>query len=388
MKNNKKRLIPFSKPSIGKEEKNRVLKVLESDWLTSGPTTKKFEEEFAKFNESKYAISLNSCTAALYLSLIALGIKRGDEVITSPLTFTSVANVCLHIGAKPVFVDIDSKTYLIDTNKIKRAITKRTKAIIPIHYGGQACDMDKIIDLAKKHNLKIIEDCAHAPGADYKRKKVGNFGDTGCFSFYATKNITTGEGGMITTNNKELAEKFILLRLHGMSKESWKRYHSEGSWHYNVTIPGFKENMSEIQSALGIEQLKKLNNFNNKRREIAEYYKKNLSEIKEIKLIGETGNGKNVFHLYPIEIEVEKLKINRAEFIRKLNERGIGTSVHFIPLHLQPLYQKIGYKKGDFPITEKAYKGLISLPIYPKLTKKDLDYIINNLKEIIKENEN
>ncbi|MBU0907806.1 MAG: DegT/DnrJ/EryC1/StrS aminotransferase family protein [Nanoarchaeota archaeon] len=378
------RKIPFSRPSIGNEEKNRVIQVLDSGWITTGPVAVEFEKNFAEKMEVGRAVAVNSCTAALHLSLVAMGIKEGDEVITSPFTFTSTANVCLHVGAKPIFADIDPESYCIDPKKIEKAITSKTKAIIPVHYGGQACDMDEIMAIAKKHNLKVIEDCAHAPCGKYKGKNLGTIGDAGCFSFYPIKNMTTGEGGMVITNNSELADLISILRLHGISKDAWKRYNDTGSWYYEVLYAGFKQNMTELQAALGVEQLKKLDGFNKRRREIAEYYNDKLGGVKGLILPKDKGLGYHVYHLYPVRVDESVCGISREGVIKKLNEEGIGTSVHFIPLNLQPLYGGMGYKEGDFPVTEGVYKGLISLPIYPLLTEEDLDYVAETLKRILK----
>jgi len=382
-----KDFIPFCEPTIEKEEIDEVTSALKEGWVTMGPRVDKFENSFKDYINVKGAVAVSSCTAALALSLTALGIKKGDEVITTPLTFASVANEIIHRGAKPVFVDIDKEVFTIDPKEIEENITDKTKAIIPVHYAGHPCDMDKIMKIANDNNLYVIEDCAHSPGALYKNKQTGSFGDFGNFSFYSTKNITTGDGGMITTNNEEIIPLLKKLRLHGMSKDAWKRYEKKGTWYYEINELGFKSNMTDIQAALGLAQLKKIDDFNKKRREQAEYYIKNLKDINAIILQKEKDNVYHVRHLFPILLKKEKLKISRNEFIEKLKEKNIGTSVHFIPLHFQPLYQKMfGYKKGDFVNTEYVYERLISLPIYPKLTIKQLDYIINSIKEVITSN--
>jgi dTDP-4-amino-4,6-dideoxygalactose transaminase len=347
-----------------------------------GPKTIEFEKLIAKYTGAKYTIAVNSCTAALHLSLIALGIGEGDEVITTPFTFAATANVIIQVGAKPVFVDIKKDTYNIDPEEIKKAITPKTKAIIPVHYAGQPCEIDKIMKIAKKHNLFVIEDAAHAIGAEYKGRKIGTIGDLTCFSFYATKNMTTGEGGAITTNNKKLAEKIKILRLHGMSRDAWKRYSKRGSWYYEIKECGWKYNMTDIQAAMGIVQLKKLDKFIEIRRKYVQIYNRELSKIKGIITPYEMPNVKHVYYLYPILLK----NYDRDKFINKMTKNGIQCSVHFIPLHLHPFYRKkFGFKRGDFSNSEWVYEREVSLPLYPKMEEKDIKFIINAIKKIINE---
>jgi len=347
-----------------------------------GPKTIEFEKLIAKYTGAKYTIAVNSCTAALHLSLIALGIGEGDEVITTPFTFAATANVIIQVGAKPVFVDIKKDTYNIDPEEIEKAITSKTKAIIPVHYAGQPCEMDKIMKIAKKHNLFVIEDAAHAIGSEYKGRKIGTIGDLTCFSFYATKNMTTGEGGAITTNNKKLAEKIAILRLHGMSRDAWKRYSKKGSWYYEIEECGWKYNMTDIQAAMGIVQLKKLDKFIEIRRKYVQIYNRELSKIKGIITPYEMPDLKHVYYLYPILLK----SYDRDKFINKMAKNGIQCSVHFIPLHLHPFYRKrFGFKKGDFPNSEWVYEREVSLPLYPKMKEKDIKFIINAIKKIINE---
>jgi len=381
------REIKFHRPSIGKEEKKKVLEVLKSGWLTMGEKTVEFEDNFSKYIGCKHSISVNSCTAALHLALAAIGLKEGDEVIIPDMTFTATAEVITYFKAKPIIVDIKEGDLLIDPEKIKKAITKKTKAVIPVHYGGQPCDMDEIIDIAKKHNLYVIDDSAHCLPAYYKNKKIGTIGDITCFSFYATKTITTGEGGMCTTENYEWAEKIKILRLHGISKDAWKRYSKEGNWYYEVVEAGFKYNLTDIQAAIGIEQLKKADYFYEKRKEIAEFYIENFKNLKGLRTIELHKDRTNSWHLFPIFLDLDYLKISRNEFIEKLKERGIQTSVHFIPLHKHPFYKSLGYKEKDFPVSEKVYNQIISLPIYPSLNKKEVNYVIENIIDILKSNE-
>ena len=376
--------LPPFKHSIDEEEINEVVDTLKSDWITTGPKTFQFEESFCKAVDSKYAIAVNSCTAALHLSLAALDIRKGDEVITTPFTFAATSEVVIHQNAKPILVDIDPKTYNIDPDKIENSITDKTKAIIPVHYAGHPCEMDEIMKIARENNLFVIEDAAHAIGTAYKDRLIGSIGDATCFSFYATKNLTTAEGGMVTTNNKDLAEKIRILSLHGISKDAWKRYSSEGSWYYEILYPGYKYNMNDVQASIGIQQLKKLDAMQNRRNEIAETYNKSFKDIPEIITPKIEKYIKHAWHLYPLLINSDLQNINRNEFIESLKSENIGTSVHFIPLHLHPYYQKNhDFKLGDFPIAESVYNREISLPIYPKMSDKDVMDVINAVKKTI-----
>ena len=379
----RKDFLPPFKPFIGEEEIYEVVDTLKSDWITMGPKTLKFEELFKEHIGSKFAISLNSCTAGLHLSLASLNIGEGDEVITTPYTFAATGNVIVHQRAKPVFVDIDKETYNINVDEIENAITDKTKAIIPVHYAGHPCEMDKILKIAKDYDLYIIEDAAHALGTEYKGKKIGTIGDTTSFSFYATKNITTGEGGMVTTNNKKIAEKIKILRLHGISRDAWKRYSSEGSWYYEIIECGYKYNMTDIQASIGIHQLKKVESMRKRREEIAKIYNDEFENIDELIIPTTKKYVKHAWHLYPLLIDTKKLNISRNKFIEELKKQNIGSSVHFIPLHLHPFYRKtFGYKKGDFPNAEWVYEREISLPIYPKMTDDDVIDVVSAVKKI------
>jgi UDP-4-amino-4,6-dideoxy-N-acetyl-beta-L-altrosamine transaminase len=379
--------LPFSQPLIEEDEINEVIDTLRSGWLTTGPKVKRFEKEFAEYIGSEHAVAVNSCTGALHLALVATGIGAGDEVITTPFTFISTTNVILHVGARPVFVDIRSDTFNINVEKIEEAITPKTKAIMPVHYAGQPCEMDKILEIAKKYNLLVIEDAAHAVAAEYKGKKVGTIRDITCFSFYATKNLVTAEGGMVTTGDGELAERIRILSLHGMSKDAWKRYEAAGSWFYEVIYPGYKYNMTDIQASLGLHQLKKLGRFQRRREEIAEAYNEVFADLDGIKTPFVKSDVKHAWHLYVIKIALEKLKINRGQFIEALREANIGTSVHFIPVHLQPYYREtFGFKRGDFPVAERTYDRIISLPLYPKMSHEDVEDVIRAVREVSERN--
>jgi len=380
----RKNFLPPFRPYLGEEEIQEVTDTIRSGWLTVGPKTNKFEEMFKEYVGSKYAVSTSSCTAALHLALVAFGVSSGDEVITVPFTFTSTVNVILHQQAKPVFVDIEMGTYTIDVNQIEEKITEKTKAIIPVHYAGHPAEMDRIMKIAKQYELSVIEDAAHAIGAEYKGRKIGTIGDVTCFSFYATKNLATGEGGMVTTDAKEIADKIRLLRLHGISKDAWKRYTSEGSWYYEVIYPGYKYNMTDIQAAIGIHQLKKLEKMQKRREDIAKIYHEAFENMDTITTPVVKNHVRHAWHLYPILIETKKLRIDRNQFIEALKAENVGTSVHFIPVHLHPCYRKrFGFKEGDFPVSEYVYEREVSLPIYPSMTGDEVEDVILAVKKIV-----
>lgn len=369
--------VPFHKPYITDVEIKEVIKSLKSSWLTMGPKTIEFEEGFKRYifgeRNKGCAVSANSCTACLHLALKAIDLNEGDEVILPTNTFIATAEVVAYFKAKPVLCDVEYKTHNIDISKIESLITSKTKAIIPVHFGGQPCDMDEILQIARKYNLYVIEDAAHALPAGYKGRKIGTLGDITCFSFYATKTLTTGEGGMATTTREDFAKTMRICRLHGIARDAWKRYTMEGDWYYEVVEQGYKYNMTDIQAALGLAQLKKLEWMWQRRKEIAERYNQAFKnkgiEILEIKADRETS-----WHLYIIKVN------NRNELYQKLKERGIGTSVHFIPVHHHPYYRNtFGYQAQDYPIAEKVFKKSLSLPIYPSLSEKEQDYVIENV---------
>jgi len=377
--------IPFSRPQLDDEDIEEVVKTLRSDWITCGPKVREFEEKFAEYIGCKYAIALSSCTAALHLALILSGIGKGDEVITTPFTFTATVNTILYQRAKPVFVDIDRETLNVDAKEIEKKINSKTKAIVILHYGGHPCELDKIYYLGKKYNLTIIEDAAHAVGSEYKNKKIGGFGNLTAFSFHAVKNMTTGEGGMLTTNNKEFANKAKILRLQGMDKDAWMR-NSNGiaSWYYQILYLGYKYNMTDFQASLGITQLKKLDFFILKRHQYSKIYDNYFKKLHEVIIPSVKSDIKHARHLYPIQLKFEHLNISRDEFIDKLMDKGISCSVHFIPLHLQPLFKdNFNYKEGDLPVIEDVYKRIISLPLYPKMKSEDVVKVATSVREIV-----
>jgi len=379
------RQIPFHKPYITENEINKVVDTIRFGWLTMGPETIEFEKAFNKYIGSKYSVAVNSCTAALHLALKSINLQAGDEVIIPTMTFASSGEVVCYFGAKPVLVDVEKNTHNIDISKIEKIITSKTKAIIPVHYGGQPCDMDEIMEIAKKYNLYVIEDAAHSLPAYYKGKKIGTIGDITCFSFYATKTLTTGEGGMVTTKNSEWAEKIKILRLHGISKDAWKRYSKEGSWYYEITDLGYKYNMTDVQAALGISQLKKVERMWKMRQEIARKYNNTFGSLPEITIPFIKSNRTTAWHLYVIKLNGGALKIDRNRFIEELGKRGINTSVHFIPLHRHPFYRKkICSKSENFPNADWIYERIISLPIYPGMKKNEVETVIEAVKNTIK----
>lgn len=378
--------IPFHRPYITDDEIDAVVGTLKKHWLTMGDKTMEFEKRFSDYLGVKSSIAVNSCTAALHLALKVMGLREGDEVIVPSITFVSTAGVVRYFNALPVLVDVERDTHLIDVHKVEDKITERTKAIIPVHYAGQPCDMDAIMAIAEKHSLYVIEDAAHSLPAWYRDKKIGTIGDITCFSFYATKPLNTGEGGMVTLDNAEWDEQIRMLRLHGISKDAWKRYSDEGSWEYDVLYAGFKYNTTDINAAMGIEQLNKLEWMWNERKGIAERYNQAFFheegvvpyQIKEDRI--------SSWHLYPLRLNIESLKINRDQFVIGLKKRGIGTSVHFIPLYRFTYYRDMGYSDLDFPESEWVFKRIISLPIFPAMSTEEIDYVIENVLELIKKN--
>jgi dTDP-4-amino-4,6-dideoxygalactose transaminase len=382
----RKNYILFGAPLIGKEEINEVLDTIHSGWLGTGPKVKKFEDAFNSYAGTREAVALNSCTAGLHLSLIAAGVGTGDEVITTPLTFCATANAIIHNGAKPVFVDVNLETMNIDEHRIEKAITKRTKVIIPVHMAGRPCEMDAIRKIAKKYKLAVIEDAAHAIGAEYKGKKIGGISDFTVFSFYVTKNITTIEGGMITTNKTSLIPKIRAYSLHGMSQDAWKRYSDSGDRkHYNVIYPGFKYNMTVIQASFGIHQLAKIEVFNKRREEIWNRYNEAFKNLPVVLPAPIPSHIKHARHLYTMLIDKKVAGIDRDTFMHKLNMEAIGSSVHFQPVHLFDYYRKaFGYSKGDYPNAEYIGERTVSIQLSAKLSEEEIARIIKAVKEAFK----
>ena len=376
--------IPFHRPMIGEDEIQSVVETLKSGWLTTGAKVKTFEADFARYLGCSHAVAVNSGTAALHLALDAVGIQEGDEVIIPTMTFAATAEVVFYLKAKPILVDCQPDTLNIDPDAIEEKITSKTKAIIPVDIAGQPCELSRILEIAKRHNFSVIEDAAHALPAAYRGKNVGCISDITCFSFYATKTITTGEGGMATTENPEWANHMRVMSLHGISLDAWDRYTDKGSWYYEIIRPGYKYNLTDIAAALGIEQLKRCDQFYEARHRIAERYREAFSELPEIEIPTCVPDIQHAWHLYVIQLNLERLKINRQDFIKALKSENIGTSVHFIPLHLHPFYRDtFGYKPEDFPNASTAFERIISLPIYPKMTEGNVRDVIVAVRKLI-----
>jgi perosamine synthetase len=375
--------LPFHVASIAEDEIQAVTEVLRSGWLTTGPRTRKFEASFAQYVGATHAVSLSSCTAALHLALAAIGLQAEDEVIIPTMTFSSTGQVVCYFNARPVLVDCEPHSFQICPDAVERAITSRTRAIIPVHHAGCPADMDRILDIARRHDLKVIEDAAHALPASYRGKRIGSLGDITCFSFYATKTLTTGEGGMITTENPAYAERIRILSLHGISKDAYKRYTAEGSWRYEILDVGYKYNMTDMQAALGLVQLAKCDSMRAKREALAAQYHDLLSSIEGFLLPTFPEHVSHAWHLYVLQVDEQFFSAGRDTFIEELKQRGIGTSVHFIPLHTHPLYaQRFGYRMGQFPNAERHFAGAISLPLYPSMTSTDVARVAEALTEI------
>jgi dTDP-4-amino-4,6-dideoxygalactose transaminase len=377
--------LPFSRALIEEEEINAVAEVMRCGWLTTGARVREFEAAFKEYVGSQNAVAVSSCTAALHLSLAAIGIQEGDEVIIPTMTFASTGEVVSYFKARPVLVDCAPDTFHIDPKEIERAITPRTKAIIPVHYAGHACDMDAILDLAQRHEIKVIEDAAHALPAQYQGRMVGTMGDISCFSFYPTKTMTTGEGGMVTTANQEYAERIRMLSLHGISKDAWKRYSAEGSWRYDILETGYKYNLTDIQAAIGVAQLQKIDRMRARRAYLAKKYDSALGGFDAFRLPTTPEGMTHAWHLYVIQVQAAALTIGRDQVIEELKRRGIGTSVHFIPLHLHSLYQQLGYRSGQFPQAEARFEGAISIPLFAAMRDEDCDRVIEGLQDIARE---
>ncbi|MEW5804096.1 MAG: DegT/DnrJ/EryC1/StrS family aminotransferase [bacterium] len=379
--------LPFFVPDIGEEEVAEVVDSLRSGWITTGPKTKLFERNFAEFlGNGVEAIAVNSGTAGLHLGLEALGIGAGDEVITTPYTFTATAEVIRYLGARPVFVDIDPATFNIDPSKIEAAITPRTRAIIPVHFAGLACDMDAIVDIARHHGLAVVEDAAHALPTTYNGKLVGTLeSDATIYSFYANKTLATGEGGMVVTCNRKIADRCKVMRLHGISRDAFDRYSStKPAWYYEVIAPGFKYNMTDLAASLGIHQLKKVWNFQEKRMRIVEQYDAELAGL-PLQLPPHPRRGDlHAWHIYVIRLD-ESVRISRKEFIEQMAVRGIGCSVHFIPLHLHPYWSNTyNLEPMDFPHAFLAYQKAVSLPLFTRMTDEDQARVVEAVRELLR----
>ncbi|MGH7530770.1 MAG: DegT/DnrJ/EryC1/StrS family aminotransferase [Gemmatimonadales bacterium] len=377
--------LPFSPPAIGEEEIREVVDTLRSPWITTGPKTRRFEEEFAAFvGAPAGALAVNSCTAAMHTALACLGIGPGDEVITTPLTFTATANVIEHVGARPVFADVEPDTLNIDPAAVARAITPRTRALLPVHYAGHPAECDALAALAQEHGLALVEDAAHALPARFRGRPIGSGSNPVAFSFYATKNLTTAEGGMLT-GEPALLERARILALHGLSRDAWKRYEHGGTWRYEVVAPGFKYNMPDVQAAIGLWQLRKQGRFHARRVEIAAAYTRAFTAhaADALEPPVRRPHVEHAWHLYVLRLRPEALRVDRDRFLDELTARNIGTSVHFIPLHLHSYYRRTyGYRPGDFPVAFANFQRLLSLPLHPGLTDRDVADVIDAVLDV------
>src|SRR4051812_12384235 len=374
----------FSPPAIGAEEIDEVVDTLRSGWITTGPKTRHFEAEFRKRVDAPDALGLNSCTAGLHVGLLALGVRPGDEVITTPMTFCACANVIEHLGARPRLVDVERDTLNLNPAALEAALTPRTRAILAVHYAGHPAELDTINDFATQRGLAVIEDAAHAIPAQYKGRMIGSGPNPVSFSFYATKNLTTGEGGMLT-GAPELIARARVLALHGMSRDAWKRYGPGGSWFYEVEEPGFKYNMTDIQAAMGLAQLRKLERFQTRRRQIVAAYNLAFRGVDALETPVERAEVNHAWHLYTLRLRPGTLRIDRDRFLQELAARNIGTSVHFIPIHLHPYYrQRYGFQPTDFPVAYDAYQRLLSLPLHPLLSDIDLYDVVAAVLDVVR----
>ena len=379
--------LPLARPDLHDEDIAEVVDTLRAGWLAYGGKTQRFEQQFREATGTAHAVAVNSCTAGLHLALLACGVGPGDEVITSPLTFASTANVIVHCGATPVLADICRDDLQIDPAQIEHKVTPRTKAIMPVHYAGQACDMDAINEIARSHGVKVIEDAATAAGTYYKGRPVGGLGDATAFSFYAIKNMTTGQGGMVTTNDASVAESVSALRNHGLDSTAWNRYSAEASRpFYTISSPGFNYGMTDLQASIGLGQLVRLPRFNQRRGELAARYTQLLTETPEVETPVIHPDVSTNWHLYVIRLRLERLKIDRDQFVAELRKRGIGTSVHYFPVHLHPFYrQTYGFDPADYPVCGAEFERIISLPLFPLMQDADVDRVVEAIEAIVAE---
>lgn len=381
------RQVLFCKPDVGEQEIAALTEAVRSGWLTVGPRTQEFEQRFAQWSGAPHAVAVSSCTAALHLALDVLGIGPGDEVVTSTLTFAATGASIIHVGARPVLVDSSADTLNLDPEDVARKITPRTRAILPVHFAGHPAPMDELGEIARAHGLAVIEDAAHALPASYRGRRIGAISDLTAFSFYATKNLTTGEGGMLTALDGEIADRARTRRLHGMSKDAWRRYSAKGSWRYDVAYPGFKYNMTDPAAAMGLVQLGRLPELQRRRLQLVKLYDEMLADVPQIRLPTVRPEVESAWHLYAIRVRPEQLRIHRDDVIELLRVRGVGTSVHFIPLHLHSYYRDtFGYTPEDFPVASEAAETLISLPLYTLMSDDDVAYVAATVKGVLDEN--
>mgnify|MGYP001472072419 CR=1 FL=1 len=379
----KDQFLVFASPLIEDAEIEEVLATMKSGWLGTGPKVEKFENDFRKYKNANHAVALHSCTAALHLSFIAAGISPGDEVITTPMTFCATVNSIIHAGGRPVLADIDPVTLNINPEEVAKKITSKTKAIVPVHFAGRPCDMDSLKSIAESHNLKIIEDCAHAIEAEYKGLKTGTIGDFGCFSFYVTKNIVTGEGGMVLTQNEKDASRIKTLALHGMNKDAWKRFGDEGYKHYQVVECGFKYNMMDLQASIGLHQLTRVETYWKHREKIWNRYMSAFENLPVTLPATPELHTKHAYHLFTLQIDKEIGGLSRDQFINAMSANNIGVGVHYLSIPEHPYYQKtLGWKPEDYPFAARIGRSTVSIPISAKLTEKDVDDVITAVQQI------
>lgn len=377
--------LPFARPSIGEREIEEVAETLRSGWLTVGPRTRKFEAAVAAYIGVERAAAVHSCTAGLHLAMVLFGVGPGDEVIMPALNFAAAANMVIHLGARPVFVDVDPATLNVNGEIIESAATERTKLVIPVHFAGRPCPMDEILDAARARGFRVLGDGAHAIGADIGGRRIGSMAHATSFSFYVTKGITTGEGGIVTSPDTSIPERIGRLSLHGMSSDAWKRYTERGPWYYEILEAGYKYNMNDIQAALGLCQLTQIDAFREERTRIAHAYRVGLAGWDDIVLPADFAGGRHAWHLYPIQIDASALSIDRDRFIRCLLDEGIGVSVHFIPLHYHPFFKdRLGYDVGAFPVTESYFSRAVSLPIYPSMSEEDVADVVRAVTKLLR----
>jgi dTDP-4-amino-4,6-dideoxygalactose transaminase len=384
MSDKENQFLPFSRPSISQAAIDEVVACLKSGWITTGPRVKQFEDDLKAYLGAPQVLALSSATAGLHLALTALTLKPGDEVITTPMTFAATLNTIVLAGGKPVLVDVEPGTYNMDVTKIEKAITKRTRAIMPVHFAGLAVDMDSLYDIAKKYGLRVIEDAAHAIGTEYKGKRIGSFGDIQVFSFHPNKNMTTGEGGCVAVRDEKLASDIALLRFHGMDREAWNRFGKKGSQHYEIITPGYKYNMMDMQAALGLHQLKQLDGFIKRRTELALRYHKLLVDWPQWTLTTSPAyQHLHAWHLYTPLINPQAAGMDRDAFMQGMKERNIGTGLHYRAVHLYPYYrEQFGFKPGDFPNAETISDRIVSLPLFPAMTDADQDRVIAAMADL------
>jgi dTDP-4-amino-4,6-dideoxygalactose transaminase len=376
--------LPFHQPLIDAADEHAVIETLRSGWLTTGPRTKSFERDLAAYTDSRHCVAVNSCTAALHLALEATGIGPGDEVITSPITFASTANVIVHRGARPVFVDVEPDTFNIDPAALDAGITAKTRAVIPVDFAGHPCELDAIMAVGARHSLTVIEDAAHAIGAEYKGSRIGGIADMTCFSFYATKNITSGEGGALTTNDSASADRIAIMALHGISGDAWKRYGTDGYRHWDIIAPGYKYNMFDVQAALVRSQFEKMERFHARRVALKSRLDAGLREIPEIGLPPAREWVKHAYHLYPIVVRTELLTADRDVVMNAIQAENVGIGIHFRAVHLHPYYaETFGFRRGMCPNAEYYSDRTISLPLYPKMSDRDADDVIEAVRKVI-----